>query len=261
MTAIGIGIGIGIVGRLRRDRVTIVSAVGLYQGLSLLAFPVATAVLGSRGSGLSRGQFGVLVALQALLVVAGLVAHPVPRYRAGFKFGIATGLFATTLAVVLLAATDPLRTKSVAYPVLLLAALVLGLGIRSALRSLTTCRSSLALDRRRLGRVDLPAPAPISAWSARFKPPRIGPASGPHARRRRQPGAAGADRHESPRAGASPASDPGHAPLPDTRARVRPAVSAGRAGSAIRTTPDAADLMRSATAGAQPPRTRSTCPL
>jgi uncharacterized protein YaaW (UPF0174 family) len=58
--------------RARRPEVLTVYAIGLFQGLSLVAFPAAATILTSKtGYDLSKSQYGVLFVPQVAMAILG----------------------------------------------------------------------------------------------------------------------------------------------------------------------------------------------
>ena len=112
----------------RRREVITIYAIGLFQGLSLVAFPAAAIVLTSKtGYGLSRSQYGVLFLPQVAAAIASSLALPALASRFRLKRVLLAGLIANTAAMSLLAGSYPFRAGTVAYPMLLLATASLGL--------------------------------------------------------------------------------------------------------------------------------------
>jgi predicted MFS family arabinose efflux permease len=132
----------------RREVVTIY-AIGLFQGLSLVAFPAAAIVLTSRtGYDLSRSRYGVLFLPQVVLAIAGSLALPALAHRFRLKQVLLAGLVADAMAMSLLAASYPLRADAAAYPMLLLATASLGLGFGLTLGSISTYAGAFMPGRR-----------------------------------------------------------------------------------------------------------------
>ena len=134
---------------VRRREVITVYAIGLFQGLSLVAFPAAALVLTSgTGYDLSKSQYGALFLPQVVMAIAGSLALPALGHRFGLKLVLLAGLVADTLAMSLLAGSYPLRADTVAYPILLVATASLGLGFGLTLGSISTYAGAFMPDRR-----------------------------------------------------------------------------------------------------------------
>jgi predicted MFS family arabinose efflux permease len=124
-------------------------AIGLFQGLSLVAFPAAAIVLtGKTGYDLSKSQYGVLFLPQVALAIASSLALPALARRFGLKRVLLAGLIANALAMGLLVGSYPLRSDAAAYPMLLLATAALGLGFGLTLGSTSTYAGAFLPDRR-----------------------------------------------------------------------------------------------------------------
>jgi FHS family glucose/mannose:H+ symporter-like MFS transporter len=133
----------------RRREVITVYAIGLFQGLSLVAFPAAATVLTSgTGYDLSKSQYGLLFLPQVVAAIASSLALPALARRLGLKRVLVAGLVANTLAMSLLAGSYPFRADAAAYPMLLLATAFLGLGFGLTLGSISTYAGAFMPDRR-----------------------------------------------------------------------------------------------------------------
>ncbi len=132
-----------------RLEVATVYAVGLFQGISLVAFPAAATILTSpAGYGLSKGRYGWMFLPQVMLAIAGSLALPVLSRRFSLKQILIAGLLADTLAMALFVASDPLRGQAAAYPLLLAATASLGLGFGLTLGCISTYAGAFMPDRR-----------------------------------------------------------------------------------------------------------------
>ena len=133
----------------RRPEVLTVYLIGLFQGLSLVAFPAAATILTSpTGYNLSKTQYGVLFVPQVALAVAGSLALPTLATRFTLKRVLLAGLVSNTVAMGLLAGTVPVESEEVAFPMLLLATAALGLGFGLTLGSISTYAGAFMPDRR-----------------------------------------------------------------------------------------------------------------
>ena len=109
-------------------------AIGLFQGLSLVAFPAAATILQSpAGYDLSKSRYGLLFLPQVIMAVAGSLSLPALARRFALKRVLIGGLVADTAAMGLLVLSDPLRADAVAYPMLLVATARAGIGVRAHL--------------------------------------------------------------------------------------------------------------------------------
>ena len=132
-----------------RAEVVTVYVIGLFQGLSLVAFPAAATILTSKtGYDLSRTQYGLMFVPQVVLAIAGSLALPKLARRFPLKSVLLVGLLSNTLAMGLLAATVPIKTGVAAYPILLVATGALGLGFGLTLGSISTYAGAFMPERR-----------------------------------------------------------------------------------------------------------------
>jgi MFS transporter, FHS family, glucose/mannose:H+ symporter len=126
-----------------------VYVIGLFQGLSLVAFPAAATILTSKtGYDLSRTQYGLLFVPQVALAIAGSLALPNLARRFPLKWVLLAGLVSDTVSMSLLAGSVPLKTGAIAYPMLLVATAALGLGFGLTLGSISTYAGAFMPDRR-----------------------------------------------------------------------------------------------------------------
>lgn len=131
----------------RREVVT-VYCVGLFQGLALVAFPAASGVLTSSSEyDLSSTQYGLLFVPQVVMAIAGSLAMPALSRRFGIKPLLLVGIAADLLSMVLLAASASVADDAVAFPLLLAATALLGLGFGITLSSLSTLAAGFRPDR------------------------------------------------------------------------------------------------------------------
>jgi MFS transporter, FHS family, glucose/mannose:H+ symporter len=132
-----------------RAEVVIVYAIGLFQGLSLVAFPAAATILTSKtGYDLSRAQYGLMFIPQVAMAIAGSLALPKLARRFRLKSVLLVGLFSDTVAMGLLAGSVPIKTDAAAYPTLLVATGALGLGFGLTLGSISTYAGAFMPERR-----------------------------------------------------------------------------------------------------------------
>ena len=124
-------------------------SIGLFQGLSLVAFPAAANVLqSSAGYDLSKSRYGILFLPQVVFAIAGSLAMPTLARRFRLKRVLVAGLMADTVAMTLLMASNPVRADAIAYPMLLLATAALGLGFGLTLSAISTYAGAFMPDRR-----------------------------------------------------------------------------------------------------------------
>jgi MFS transporter, FHS family, glucose/mannose:H+ symporter len=132
-----------------RAEILTVYAIGLFQGLSLVAFPAAATILTSRtGYDLSKTQYGLMFVPQVAMAIAGSLALPKLGRRFPLKLILLVGLVSDTLAMGLLAATVPIKADAAAYPILLVATGALGLGFGLTLGSISTYAGAFMPERR-----------------------------------------------------------------------------------------------------------------
>jgi predicted MFS family arabinose efflux permease len=132
-----------------RKEVLTVYAIGLFQGLSLVAFPAAATILTSAtGYGLSKSQYGLMFVPQVALAILGSLALPSLAGHFSLKRVLLAGLVADTIAMGLLAGSDPVQSDAIAYPMLLVATGALGLGFGLTLGSISTYAGAFMPDRR-----------------------------------------------------------------------------------------------------------------
>jgi predicted MFS family arabinose efflux permease len=139
----------GVFVRPGRGEVVTVYAIGLFQGLSLVAFPAAATILTSTsGYDLSKSKYGLLFVPQVAMAIAGSLALPALTGRYAVKRVLLAGLVANTVAMGLLAGSEPLRTDAVSYPMLLAATGALGLGFGLTLGCISTYAGAFMPERR-----------------------------------------------------------------------------------------------------------------
>jgi MFS transporter, FHS family, glucose/mannose:H+ symporter len=136
-------------GRERRREIVTVYAIGLFQGLSLVAFPAAATILTSpTGYDLSKSRYGLLFLPQVIMAIAGSLALPALARRFPLKRILISGLAADAVAMGLLVASEPVRSQAIAYPLLLVATGFLGLGFGVTLSTISTYAGAFLPDRR-----------------------------------------------------------------------------------------------------------------
>jgi predicted MFS family arabinose efflux permease len=133
----------------RRREVLTVYVIGLFQGLSLVAFPAAATILTAEtGYDLSKTQYGLMFIPQVALAIAGSLALSNLAGRFSLKRVLLAGMVADTLAMGLLAGSDPVQGQAIAYPMLLVATAALGLGFGLTLGSISTYAGAFMPARR-----------------------------------------------------------------------------------------------------------------
>lgn len=126
-----------------KAEVMIVNAAGLVQGVVLVTFPAASTVFtGKSGYGLSSSQYGNMFLPQvALAIAASLLGARLAR-RISAKRVYLLGLTCSTLSMVLLLASTPVKSnQAAAYPLLLVATAFLGAGFGLTVPLLNTYTS------------------------------------------------------------------------------------------------------------------------
>jgi predicted MFS family arabinose efflux permease len=126
-----------------------VYAIGLFQGLSLVAFPAAATILTSpTGYNLSKSQYGVLFIPQVVMAILGSLSLPRLGERFPLKRVLLAGLVADTLAMGLLSASNAVQHRGIVFPMLLVATGALGLGFGLTLGSISTYAGAFMPERR-----------------------------------------------------------------------------------------------------------------
>ena len=135
--------------RVARSEVFTVYAVGLFQGLALVAFPAASSVLtGASDYDLLTGQYGLIFVPQVIMAIAGSLLLPELSRRFGLKRLFLVGIAADVVSMSVLVASVSVEGKGVAYPMLLVATAFLGLGFGVTLSCLSTYAGGFDPDRR-----------------------------------------------------------------------------------------------------------------
>jgi MFS family permease len=135
--------------RAARTEVATVYAVGLLQGLALVAFPAASSVLtGVSDYNLSTSQYGLLFVPQVIMAIAGSLLLPDLSRRFGLKRLFLVGIAADVISMVVLVASVSVQGEAAAFPMLLVATGFLGLGFGVTLSCLSTFAGGFMPDRR-----------------------------------------------------------------------------------------------------------------
>jgi MFS family permease len=132
-----------------RAEVVTVYAVGLFQGLALVAFPAASSVLtGASDYDLSTSQYGLLFVPQVLMAIAGSLLLPELSRRFGLKRLFLVGIAANVISMGVLVASVSVEGDTVAFPMLLVATGFLGVGFGMTLSCLSTFAGGFMPHRR-----------------------------------------------------------------------------------------------------------------
>jgi MFS family permease len=132
-----------------RAEVVTVYAVGLFQGLALVAFPAASGVLtGASDYDLSTSQYGLLFVPQVIMAIAGSLLLPELSRRFGLKRLFLAGIAADVISMAVLVASVSVQGETIAFPLLLVATGFLGLGFGVTLSCLSTFAGGFMPDRR-----------------------------------------------------------------------------------------------------------------
>ncbi len=133
----------------RRREVVTVYAIGLFQGISLVAFPAAATILtATNGYDLSKSQYGLLFVPQVVMAIAGSLALPTLSGRFGLKRVLLAGVAADALAMGLLVGSNAVQSGAAAFPLLLVATAALGFGFGTTLGAISTYAGGFMPDRR-----------------------------------------------------------------------------------------------------------------
>jgi MFS family permease len=129
-----------------RGAILTVYAGGVVQGLALVTFPAAGAVLTSpTGFGLSSSQYGAMFVPQAVMAVLASLLGAGLRRRIGSKRLLLLGLAANGLAMALLVASRFwMQQPPTAYAILLVATTCMGAGFGLTVPALNTLAAALA---------------------------------------------------------------------------------------------------------------------
>ena len=135
--------------RVARAEVATVYAVGLFQGLALVAFPAASSVLtGTSDYDLSSGEYGLIFVPQVIMAITGSLLLPELSRRFGLKRLLLAGIAADVASMSILVASVTVEGRAAAYPMLLVATAFLGLGFGVTLSCLSTFAGGFDPDRR-----------------------------------------------------------------------------------------------------------------
>ena len=123
----------------RREIITVYAA-ALIQGVALVTFPAASAVLTNpKDYGLSNTEYGGMFVPQAIMAIASSLLGAGLRSRLGTKRIYLFGLFANLLAMVMLVVSSfVMREHTKAYGILLCATTCMGIGFGFTVPALNT---------------------------------------------------------------------------------------------------------------------------
>jgi len=124
----------------QRSEIITVYAAGLIQGVALVTFPAASAVLtNSKDYGLSSTEYGGMFVPQAIMAIASSLLGAGLRSRLGTKRIYLFGLFANLLAMAMLVVSSfVMREHAMAYGILLGATACMGIGFGFTVPALNT---------------------------------------------------------------------------------------------------------------------------
>ncbi len=136
-------------GATRRIETLTIYGIGLFQGLALVAVPAASSILTSPSAyGLSSSRYGLLFVPQVIFAIAGALGVRTMAKALGLKRVLLIGVSADVLAMSVLAASNTVAGDPAAYPMLLLATGLLGLGFGVTLSAISTYAGALNPERR-----------------------------------------------------------------------------------------------------------------
>ncbi len=120
--------------------VRVLNAAGVVQGITLVTFPAASAILTSpSGYDLSSTRYGAMFLPQVVLAIAASLLGPGLAHRWTLKRVLLVGLLANVASMVLLLVSAAAQSQqSVAYPLLLASTACLGLGFGLTVPALNT---------------------------------------------------------------------------------------------------------------------------
>jgi len=124
----------------QRSEIITVYAAGLIQGVALVTFPAASAVLTNpKDYGLSSTEYGAMFVPQAIMAIASSLLGAGLRSRLGTKRIYLFGLFANLLAMAMLVVSSfVMRDRTTAYGILLSATTCMGIGFGFTVPALNT---------------------------------------------------------------------------------------------------------------------------
>ena len=123
--------------------------IGIVQGLALISFPAASAILVSpTGFALSSTQYGAMFIPQVVLAILASAFGSTLSRRMGLRRVLQLGLGANLASMALLTTTPLLMGSPAAFTVLLLATATLGLGFGATAMTLNTLIQRLSTPER-----------------------------------------------------------------------------------------------------------------
>jgi fucose permease len=119
--------------------VRVLDAAGVVQGITLVTFPAASAILTSpTGYDLSSSRYGAMFLPQVVLAIAAALLGPGLAHRITLKRVLLLGLLANVASMALLLVSAAVQTGPAAYPLLLASTAFLGLGFGLTVPALNT---------------------------------------------------------------------------------------------------------------------------
>ncbi len=133
----------------RSSDIALLYGIGVVQGLALISFPAASAILVSpAGFALSSTQYGAMFVPQVVLAILASAFGSTLSQRLGLGGLLQLGLGANLAAMALLTTTPLLMGQPAAFLVLLLATGSLGLGFGATAMTLNTLIQRLSMPER-----------------------------------------------------------------------------------------------------------------
>jgi MFS family permease len=130
---------------LRKRKIGAVYGAGLLQGLALVTFPAASAVFTSRAAyGLTTGEYGLMFLPQTTMAILAALLGGRLEHRWGDRRVFLTGLGANLASMALLVGSRFVQGEhAVAYPLLLIATALQGIGFGLTVPALNTLAAAL----------------------------------------------------------------------------------------------------------------------
>ncbi len=133
----------------RSQEIGLLYVIGVVQGLALVSFPAASAILVSpAGFALSSTQYGAMFIPQVVLAILASAFGSALSRRLGLRRVLQLGLCGNLLSMALLAASPLLIGSQAAFVVLLLATATLGLGFGATTMTINTLVQRLSEPER-----------------------------------------------------------------------------------------------------------------
>jgi MFS family permease len=130
---------------LRKREIGAVYGAGLLQGLALVTFPAASAVFTNRAAyGLTTGEYGLMFAPQTAMAITAALLGGRIEHRWGGRRVFLTGLGANLASMALLVGSRFIQGEhALAYPLLLVATALLGIGFGLTVPAMNTLAAAL----------------------------------------------------------------------------------------------------------------------